>query len=185
MLRLAPQRFGISLALCGVAFAASGVWLDVPFIKQQKDGCGSAVIAMVMQYWQAQKSVAVDLASDPEIIQRTLFSSEAHGIYASDLKRYFDQHGYTAFQFTGAWEDLVQHLSKGRPLIAALKPIAGEPSLHYVVVTGIDPAESIVILNDPAQRKLLKVDRADFEKQWKATRNWTLLALPRQPDQQR
>src|ERR1043165_5812507 len=30
---------------------ASGVWLDVPFIKQEKDGCGAASIAMVMQYW--------------------------------------------------------------------------------------------------------------------------------------
>jgi ABC-type bacteriocin/lantibiotic exporter with double-glycine peptidase domain len=180
MLHFAPQRLGMVLVLCGFVFAAdNGVWLDVPFVKQQKDGCGSAVIAMVMQYWHAQKSLPMDSTSDPETIQQALFSSQAHGIYASDLKRYLEQHGFDAFEFRGAWDDLGRHLAKGRPLIAALKPIAGESSLHYIVISGIDPAESVVILNDPAQRKLLKVERAEFEKEWKATKYWTLLAVPR------
>jgi hypothetical protein len=34
------------------------------------------------------------------------------------------------------------------------------------------------LLNDPARRKLLKQDRSDFEKEWSATGQWTLLALP-------
>ena len=29
----------------------SGIWLDVPFVPQEKNGCGAAVIAMVMDYW--------------------------------------------------------------------------------------------------------------------------------------
>jgi ABC-type bacteriocin/lantibiotic exporter with double-glycine peptidase domain len=182
MSRLLPQRLGVLLVLCGIVFAGSnGIWLDVPFVKQQKDGCGSAVISMVMQYWSGQQSLPADPASAPDTIQKTLFSSNAHGIYASDLKRYLEQHGFAVFEFRGAWDDLAQHLSKGRPLIAALKPITGETALHYVVVAGIDPAEHAVILNDPAQRKLLKVDRTDFEQQWKATKNWTLLAVPKSP----
>jgi hypothetical protein len=48
-----------------------------------------------------------------------------------------------------------------------------------VVVVGIDPAEGVVYLNDAAQRKLLKQDRASFEKQWSAVEHWTLLALPK------
>ena len=45
------------LGFCCVLPAADlpGVWLDVPFVKQEKDGCGAASIAMVMQYWQAQQ----------------------------------------------------------------------------------------------------------------------------------
>jgi ABC-type bacteriocin/lantibiotic exporter with double-glycine peptidase domain len=181
MLRSAPRRLAVLLLLCGVAFAAAaGVWLDVPFVKQQKDGCGSAVIAMLMQYWQAQRLLPAGPASDPEVIQQTLLSPDAHGIYASQLKHYLEQHGFQVFEFRGAWDDLAQHLAKGRPLIAALKPIAGERSLHYVVVAGIDPAEQVVIVNDPAQRKLLKIDRAAFDQQWKATKFWTLLAVPLQ-----
>src|SRR6266705_2885113 len=62
---------------------AQALWIDVPFVQQDKNGCGSASIWMVMAYW-----------------------------------------------------------------------------------------------NDPAQRKLLSVSREDFERDWKATENWTLLAVP-------
>jgi hypothetical protein len=35
------------------------------------------------------------------------------------------------------------------------------------------------MVNDPAQRKLLKQERSKFEKQWSAAGKWTLLAVPR------
>src|ERR1700736_3481531 len=99
----------------GVLFAAhpSGVWLDVPFVKQEKDGCGAASIAMVMQYWQRQLRESVNLDSDPAQIQRSLYSAKAHGIYASDMERYFREKGFRTFTIRGEWEDLKQHLDKG------------------------------------------------------------------------
>jgi uncharacterized protein YvpB len=48
--------------------------------------------------------------------------------------------------------------------------------LHYVVVTGVGP--EMVMVNDPAQRKLLQQDQSSFEREWSATGKWTLLALP-------
>ena len=36
----------------------------------------------------------------------------------------------------------------------------------------------MVMVNDPAQRKLLKQDRSSFEREWSAAGKWTLLALP-------
>jgi uncharacterized protein YvpB len=47
-----------------------------------------------------------------------------------------------------------------------------------VVVTGIDWVHEAVFLNDPARGKLLRVERAEFEKEWQAARNWMLLAVP-------
>jgi uncharacterized protein YvpB len=180
MMRLLPQRLLCILCLCGFVFAATpGVWLDVPFIRQEKDGCGAASIAMVMQYWLKQKSMPVDSGADALEIQRVLYSSKDHGIRASELEAYFQQHNYQTFAFAGKWDDLQQHLKKGRPLIVALKPSSLESSLHYVVVVGVDPEQDLVYLNDAAQRKLLKQDRASFEKQWKAVQQWTLLALPK------
>src|SRR5690349_11074607 len=133
-----PQGLAVVLCLCGFAEAvqSSGVWLDVPFIKQEKNGCGAASVAMVMQYWQKQQGRAEDKdqGSDPATIQHLLYSRDAHGIYASDVERYFGQHGFRAFSFRGTWEDLKQHLEKGRPLIVALKPVPADVSLHYVVV---------------------------------------------------
>ena len=75
---------------------------------------------------------------------------------------------------------LQQHLQKGRPLIVALKPSAMERALHFAVVAGMDTQKEIILVNDPAERKLRKMERATFEKQWGGAQRWTLLALPEQ-----
>jgi len=174
-----PQRLAALVCLCGLLCAAQtgGLWLDVPFVKQEKDGCGAASIAMVMQYWQKQTGGDLQ-GSDAASIQQALYSSKAHGIYASDMERYFQQHGFKTFAFAGTWDDLTQHLKKGRPLIAALKPSPGESTRHYVVVVGVDSKQNLVLVNDAAQRKLLQEDRSSFEKEWSAVGRWTLLAVP-------
>jgi ABC-type bacteriocin/lantibiotic exporter with double-glycine peptidase domain len=161
----------------GKLFAAdpSSIWLDIPFVKQAQDGCGAASIAMVMQYWQLKQLRSG--APTAEQIQHALYSNAAHGIYASDMVRYFQENGFATFEFAGDWPDLKQHLEKGRPLIVALKPGAMVP-FHYVVVAGLDQERQLVLLNDPAQRKLLKEDRSRFEQEWKGAGRWTLLALP-------
>ncbi len=169
----------VRFCLCGLLFAAGppGIWLDVPFVKQDKDGCGSASIAMVMQYWNRQRGLPANQGANATEIGRALYSRQAHGIYASDLERYFQQQGFRTFVFRGEWADLKQHLEKGRPLIVSLKP-AGDAAWHYVVVAGLDWEQQLVLVNDPAERKLLKRDRSGFEGEWSAAGNWTLLALP-------
>lgn len=175
------QRF-LVLLLClrGVPCAAQapGIWLDVPFVKQEKNGCGAASIAMVMQYWQHQRGETGDAGSDAQQIQRALYAERAHGIYASDLERYFERHGFRTFAFRGEWSDFRRHLEKGRPLIVALKPVSGSADLHFVVVAGIDQGRGLVMVNDPAERKLREQEWSDFEQEWKGAGHWTLLAVP-------
>jgi ABC-type bacteriocin/lantibiotic exporter with double-glycine peptidase domain len=169
----------VMMLACGFWCVAepSGVWLDVPFVKQAKNGCGAASIAMVMQFWQRQQGRSPDNASDAREIEKALYSSRAHGIYASDLERYLRAQGFRAFAFEGTRDDLRQHLEKGRPLIVALK-LAGQAPLHYVVVVGLDPENQLILVNDPAERKLLKREQANFEKEWRGAGNWALLAVP-------
>jgi len=159
------------------ATAGDGLWLDVPFVKQDAEGCGAASIAMVMQYWEKQNGRSPHDASDVNLIQRALHSRRAHGIYASEMQKYLRQNGFETFAFSAGWSDLRHHLEKGRPLIVAVKTEGG--TLHYVVVSGIDDEHHGVLVNDPGRRKLLQYDRVDFERDWSATANWMLLALPR------
>lgn len=168
------------ICTCGAVCAqgSAGAWLDVPFVKQEKNGCGSASIAMVMQYWLAQQGRPIGDSAQAAQIQRELYVPGAEGIYATAMERYFREHEFRTFSFRGDWELLEQHLQKGRPLIAALKPSASVGELHYVVVVGLNTGQDLLLLNDPARRKLFKQDRSDFEKQWSATGQWTLLALP-------
>ena len=142
---------------------ASLLWIDVPFVKQAKNGCGAASVAMVLKYWR------------PDPVEPLLVfpDAEQKGIYASTITRFFERHNFFSFAFPGIFFDLQEHLSKGRPLIVALQ----HDRLHYVVAVGLD--ESFVLLNDPADRKLRKMERALFASRWKAAGNWTLLAVPR------
>jgi ABC-type bacteriocin/lantibiotic exporter with double-glycine peptidase domain len=159
------------------AVDSAGVWLDVPFVAQEQDGCGAATIAMLMQYWQQQPGGADLPRADAAAINRALSSRAAHGIYASEMEVYLQRHGYRTFAFRGEREDLKRHLEKGRPLIVALKPGAKLP-LHYVVVTGLDWNQGLVLVNDPAQRKLLKEERSRFDRDWNGAQRWMLLAVP-------
>jgi ABC-type bacteriocin/lantibiotic exporter with double-glycine peptidase domain len=170
----------IAMLLCGCVAVAEtpGIWLDIPFVKQEPEGCGAASIAMVMQYWSAMNGEVSGDRADATYILRSLHSRPGHGIYTSAMSQYLQAQGFRTFSFAGDWNMLQQHLQKGRPLIVALEPSAIDRSLHYVVVAGMDSQKEIIMVNDPADRKLRKLDRATFEKQWEGTRRWTLLALP-------
>jgi ABC-type bacteriocin/lantibiotic exporter with double-glycine peptidase domain len=162
-----------------IAAENSGLWIDVPFIAQSKNGCGSAAITMVMDYWNKKTGREAESIADAGKIQEALYSPAERGIPASAMQHYFEQSGYCTFAFAGDWSELQRHLSRGRPLIVSLKASGPHGPLHYVVVVGIDPAQGYLYVNDPAQQKMLRISREGFESEWSATRNWTLLAVPR------
>jgi predicted double-glycine peptidase len=155
-------------AVAALTITAQAAWLDVPFVKQAKNGCGPASVAMVMAYWRPGDA-------NPSAIVRELYSRE-NGTLASDIERYFRRQGFEAFAFAGQWTDLEEHIARGRPLIVSL----GKTRRHYVVVTGIDSGRELVAVNDPERRKLQQVDRKSFERDWSAAGRWTLLAVPPQ-----
>jgi ABC-type bacteriocin/lantibiotic exporter with double-glycine peptidase domain len=160
----------IALAFgCAALSAADGVWLDVPFIRQEANGCGAASLAMILDYWDAP-----GLPHDAADIQRQLYDAKRKGIAADRMREYLEAHGFAAYAFSGQWADLRHHVALGRPLIVALK--VGADNFHYAVVAGA--TDTSVSLNDPADRKLRLLSRADFEKKWAAAGQWTLLAVP-------
>jgi predicted double-glycine peptidase len=159
---------------------SAGVWLDVPFVKQTEDGCGSAAISMVLQFWSAHGARIDSQRADAAAIQKQLYSRKARGIFASGMESYLKNSGFRVFPLDGNWNDLQEHLKKGRPLIVSLQTENTGGPLHYVVVTGMNWQSGAVFINDPARGKLLRIERADFEKQWRPNRNWMLLAVPEQ-----
>src|SRR2546429_2914373 len=156
-----------------------GIWLDVPFVKQEKNLCGAACVLMVMQYWSGTSGGSrLPENSNMAGIAKELYSKVAGGVFGRDMELYFKEQGFQTFVFRGEWTDLEHHLSMGRPLIACLEAGKKGTPLHYVVIAGIDRQNGFVLLNDPARRKLLKTRRSSFEKAWGQTEQWTLLAVP-------
>jgi ABC-type bacteriocin/lantibiotic exporter with double-glycine peptidase domain len=176
----------VLFSAAGVIFAVAtetpSLWIDVPFVAQVKNGCGSAAMAMVMEYWQKKTGHEAGDAADAGKIQAALYSPAEEGIPASAMKRYFEGAGYRTFTSVGDWGELAHHLERGRPLIVSLKASGPHGPVHYVVVVGIDSAKGYIYVNDPAQQKMLRLSREGFESEWSATEHWTLLAVPRSID---
>jgi len=161
-----------------LAAQVPALWIDVPYVAQTRDGCGSATISMVLQYWAKKERQPASSLADPLKIQSELYSPKDHGITTTSMEDYFRKSGYRVFVFQGEWNDLAHHIQLGRPLIVGLQASGPIEPLHYVVVVGIDVARGFVFINDPAQAKMLRVSRQGFESEWSHTHNWTLLALP-------
>jgi ABC-type bacteriocin/lantibiotic exporter with double-glycine peptidase domain len=156
----------------------AGIWLDVPFVKQSEDGCGSAAISMVLEYWNAHGARVDPRRADAAAIQKQLYSPKARGIFASDMESYLKASGFRVFPLDGEWNDLEEQLKQGRPLIVSIQPGNAKTPLHYAVVAGIDWQNGAVFINDPRRGKLLRIARAEFEREWRPNRNWMLLAVP-------
>ena len=152
-------------------------WLDVPFVQQTKAGCGSAAVAMVIEYWARQFPGLDKAQADAERINQLLPATSPKGIQGEALKQYLDGRGFQAFIFEGEMSDLRNHFAKGRPVIVCLAPKGKQGPLHYAVVAGLDDRE--VWLNDPARGKLFLEDVDRFTMEWRRTNNWALLAVPR------
>lgn len=181
------MRFAVIFACLGIWIAGAGVvsaahspaiWIDVPFVSQTKEGCGSAVISMLLQYWAKQAGKPASPQMDAANIQNLLYSPRQKGIPASAMEKYLQEQGFRAFAFRGEWSDLQRHLQQGRPLIVCLKASGSRGPLHYTLVVGLDPEREFVFLNDPFAGKMLRISREGFQSEWDSAKNWTLLAVP-------
>ncbi len=145
--------------------------LPVPFIPQQKDGCGAAALAMVLRY--------LDLPGDHREIAARLQEPSLHGIRGSRLATFAQEQGLVAIPYAGDMQNIRAYLAKGRPLIVAWG--LGRGRFHNVVVLGLDDANGDVIVHDPARGAHRRVPRQTFEKRWKEAGHWTLVVARKAP----
>jgi len=174
-LKMLVRPAALVAVLVSVGLAGGSVRLEVPYVRQEKDGCGAASLTMVMRYWRAQDQGAVEEA-DPSRIQRELYVAAERGIPGSAMRAYLERAGFHAFTIKGEWRDLAAHVGKGRPLIVCLS--AAGRRLHYVVVAGVDEERGRVQVHDPARRAWLTMTRSGFERKWRESGYWTLVAAP-------
>lgn len=142
--------------------------LDVPYVPQQKDTCGAAALAMVLQYWGVP-------VSQGEVAQE-LLQPELRGIAGSRLAEFASARGMTAVAHAGDVEHLRHHVEKGRPLIVAWA--MGRGRHHDVVVVGFDDARRRVIVHDPARGAARAIALDTFRRRWAGAGHWTLLVAP-------
>jgi predicted double-glycine peptidase len=153
--------------MAGALAAASS--LEVPFFRQEKNGCGAASVAMVAHYWSPATAPAHTEIYD------ALIDPERKGIPMARMKEYLERIGFRAYAIRGQRADIEQHLAKGRPLIVTLQDRRTR-RVHFAVLTGVEGEH--VWLHDPTRKEAHRTARNGFEKQWRAAGSWLLLATP-------
>ena len=80
--------------LLAVQGTGGEIWIDVPFVRQSGNGCGSACLAMVIRYWDRQTNRHSIPRESEEAIYQRLYSRKAAGIPAIAMKQYLEEQGF-------------------------------------------------------------------------------------------
>jgi hypothetical protein len=147
------------------ASPSKGDVLEVPYLPQSEALCGGAAVAMVMRYWGERDIYAEDFAG--------YVSDEERGISTESLARAVERSGWSSIAFNAGSDDVVHHLSRGRPLIALIEVASGQ--FHYVVIVGRNGEG--VLYHDPAVGPYREMSTERFERAWSESGHWVMLLL--------
>jgi ABC-type bacteriocin/lantibiotic exporter with double-glycine peptidase domain len=128
-----------------------------PVAQRHENDCGPAALSEVLGSW----GVPAEVPARPEPFTTGELREEAR------------RRGPAAFLFEGSWEDVVEQLGKGRPLVVALKPEwrvgllrLPQPEIaHTVVVMGVNAAREFLVFDDPEKGRR-RLGKKDFLRQW-------------------
>ena len=157
----------VSPALCAQP-RTSTVLLDVPSIKQPYNLCLAACVSMVLKYWGVE--VTPQAIADRVPIYRD-------GVTGQDLQHVVERIGFRGFLIQPPFEDLLEHLRKGRPPVVSF--LSRGKSRHSMVLVGFDAGRQDLFLMDPANGKRKSLDYRTFRHKWESAQRWTFLIVPR------
>jgi ABC-type bacteriocin/lantibiotic exporter with double-glycine peptidase domain len=155
--------------------STDAVVLAVPIVLQDSDyDCGVSALSMLLAYYghppDADKASALRQKAEGE-----------EGLTGGELENFLKSVGFETNLFEGNLGDgitgLRYHLDRGRPLLVAIN--LGPGSNHFVLVTGYDPMNDWVLLQDPGRGALVYAS-AQFEHAWGKAGSFTLLATPKE-----
>lgn len=148
------------------------VLLNVPFFPDNTDQCGPSVLASVLWYWGKQ--------AEPALLRRETYQAHLKGSLTVDLLLAAESRGLSAEILNASLPRVKSELDAGHPLIAFINTgYSFYPVGHYLVITGYDDSGQHIFAHSGMKRDM-EISYKKFDRQWEATKRWTLLILPRQ-----
>src|SRR3954463_13991960 len=145
---------------------AASLAIDVPYLPQTDALCGGAAAAMGVRYWGDAHAGAQEFAA--------LVDRRAGGIANDALTRAIGGRGWRTAPAGDSLAALRARIRDKQPIIVLL-PDRGS-LYHYVVV--VAASDDTVVVHDPSWGPSRSIRVVDFEREWKAAGNWSLLILP-------
>ena len=141
----------------------------VPFIKQARNHCGPASLAMILE--------SLNKKTDLDLLSLQTHTPGANGTYKTDLITSVRRQGMLGVE-VNELENLLSEIAAGNPVLVFQNlGFSIFPKWHYAVALGYDLEGPDVILHS-GSNKYLKNDMRFFERTWKLAGNWGLVILP-------
>jgi hypothetical protein len=152
-------RTGGALALVGLLAACvsphrDACRLEVPFVAQSPDRCGTAAVDMVLRFYGSKP--------DAEALDREIHIPALGGSIPALLVDAARQQGFAADATRSTEEEIQRLLAAGYPLILMLGPTGEAPQGHFVVATGFQ-----------ARTGALRVHSGSRPNQWWPANTWS------------
>jgi hypothetical protein len=147
--------------------------LAVPMVRQARERCGQAALAMVLRYYGADSAAIHECESayDPAL----------HGSLITDLAGAARRAGYRASVATLTPDSVVRLLDDGVPPILLYQNGTGPLTVrHFGVVTGWDRTRSRFTIHDGSARPFVTT-RGDLAKRWETAGSQALIVWRAEP----
>jgi ABC-type bacteriocin/lantibiotic exporter with double-glycine peptidase domain len=147
--------------------------LEVPAIRQSRERCGPAALAMVLRYYGAGPAAIAEAerAYDPVL----------RGALITDLAAAARRAGFRAAVESPEEEALFDLLRQRTPPLLLYERGMGPIGRgHYGVLVGWDPARRSFVLNDGGAHPR-RLDRDDLMRRWHAAGGRALIVRPGEP----
>jgi ABC-type bacteriocin/lantibiotic exporter with double-glycine peptidase domain len=109
----------------------AAIRLDVPFVAQPPDRCGTAAVEMILRYY--------GVTPDPAALDRAIHIPALAGSIPALLVEGSRRAGFAADSLVVAEEEIYRKLAAGSPLVVLLAPAGDDPRGHFIVATGANP----------------------------------------------
>jgi tetratricopeptide (TPR) repeat protein len=176
---MAPDLFSAQVFKYGKINPEKGHLIQkVPYEKWlERDYCGPACLAMVLNYWDETRSFSQRKIADE------IYDSQSQATYNSELVFYPRIHGFESRSFQGSLQTLKDVVGKDIPVIVLTKAIKQIAKGHYRVVIGFDEAEDQIIFDDPYFGDRMAMTSQNFLKVWELGKGrnqlrWMMAVLP-------
>jgi tetratricopeptide (TPR) repeat protein len=149
-----------------------GHYIDgLHFFGQEKNFCGPAALAIVMNYWG-------DDVSQEEIAQE-IYRPSIKGSLTVDLERYAFKRGFFAQAGIFELDELGPKIRDGIPVVVMLQVMPFIKKNHYLVFFGYDETREVVLVYSGKDEPEL-MGYGDFVRKWESAGKWALIVCPPQ-----
>ncbi|MBP9085778.1 MAG: C39 family peptidase [Kofleriaceae bacterium] len=141
-----------------------------PTVRQHnRNDCGVAALAMVVQRWHVALSRDQILAEVAPLTDR--------GVALGALRAVATRHGLLAFVVAAQRTDLAYEIAAGRPVVVGLlRPHGNKRQSHFEVVVAIHHVRGLITTIDPGAGLQVRNWR-DFEAEWQPAGHPALVVL--------